>query len=86
LHNDLHSSVRKFATPSLHRNEFRNLSLSITRTVVRSFLERRLLFATVGLCGSRAALASKEKKENEKTRNREASEKISEKIQHVMNC
>jgi hypothetical protein len=49
-------------------------------------LGRRLLFAAVSLCGSRAALASKEKKENEKSSNREAREKISEKVQHVMDC
>ena len=38
------------------------------------------------LRSSRAALASKEKKENEQTSNREAREKISEKVQHVMDC
>jgi hypothetical protein len=45
---------------------------------------KRLLFAAFSLRGSRAALASKEKKENEQTSNRESREKISEKVQHVM--
>jgi len=52
--------------------------------VIRPFWERRLLFAAVSLGGSRAALASKEKKENEKTSNRKAREKISKQVQHVM--
>jgi hypothetical protein len=49
-------------------------------------LARRLFFAADTLRDSHAALASEEKKQNEKTSNREASEKISEKVQHVMDC
>ena len=47
-------------------------------------LQQWLLFAASSLHGSCAVLPSKEKKENEQTSNREAREKISEKVQHVM--
>jgi hypothetical protein len=49
-------------------------------------LGQRLFFAADTLRDSHAALASEEKEQNEKTRNREAREKISEKVQHVMDC
>jgi hypothetical protein len=46
----------------------------------------RLLFAASSLRGSRAVLASKVKKENEQTSNRESREEIGKKVQHVMDC
>jgi hypothetical protein len=46
----------------------------------------RLIIAAISLRGSRASFPSKEKKENEKTSNREAREQISEQVQHVMDC
>jgi len=49
-------------------------------------LGRRLFFTAVSLRSSRAAFASKEKEENEKTSNREAREKISENVQQVLDC
>jgi hypothetical protein len=56
----------------------------LTELVVRVDRRAWLLFAAFSLRGRRAALVSKEKKENEQTSNRESREEISEKVQHVM--
>jgi hypothetical protein len=49
-----------------------------TQLVPRADRSAWLLFAASSLRGSRAVLASKEKKENEQTSDREARKKISE--------
>jgi len=57
-----------------------------TELITRVDRSAWLLFAASSLRVSRAALASKEKKENEQAGNREARQKISENVQHVMDC
>jgi hypothetical protein len=49
-------------------------------------LQQWLLFAASSLHGGCAVFPSKEKKENKQASDREAREKISEKVQHVMDC
>jgi hypothetical protein len=57
-----------------------------TQLVPRVKRSAWLLFAASSLHGSCAVLPSKEKKENKQASDREAREKISEKVQHVMDC
>jgi hypothetical protein len=48
--------------------------------------QRFLLLAAYSLRGSHAPFPPKEEKEDEQASNRESREKISEEVQHVMNC
>ena len=53
---------------------------------VRPNSQRWLLFAASSLHGGCAIFPSKEKKENKQASDREGREKISEKVQYVMDC